>query len=71
MRASPRSIVAVVDVVGARFSGHTSRSTGTFNTISASWANAECGLPVIAIMRAPMFLRGAHILTISDEVYII
>ena len=68
IRASPSSMVAVVDVVGARLRGQTSRSMGTLSTISASCASAEFGLPVMAMMRAPMFLRGVQILTISEDV---
>ena len=48
--ASPMASVAVVELVGARFSGHASRSTLTFRWQSAYLASSDVGLPVMAMM---------------------
>ena len=46
-KASPIAIVAVVDDVGARLSGHASRSTLTLMLWVAWRASSESGLPVM------------------------
>ena len=55
--ASPIAIWSVVLLVGARPRGSASASTWLLSTTSASRASDDCGLPVTAIIGAPILLK--------------
>ncbi|MNP45213.1 hypothetical protein D3C76_1391150 [compost metagenome] len=64
-RASPSTSEAVVEEVGARFSGQASWATRASRLTSAAWARGESGLPVRLISWMPRrLIRGSRV-TIS------
>lgn len=65
--ASPKTIVIVVEAVGARFNGHASRSIGVTSATSAACANELVARPVIAIMGMPIALRAGMQVCSSED----
>ena len=63
--ASPSTRLAVVEEVGARFSGQASCETRASRLTSAALANGESGLPVMLIRRMPRRLISGSRVTIS------
>ena len=56
-RASPMAMATAVLAVGARFSGHTSRSTPASSTTSLPRANEESARPTMAMRPVPRRVR--------------
>ena len=64
--ASPMPMVAMVEVVGARLFGQTSRSTATFKITSEFFPSVEPGLPTKLMMLQPKCLSEGKSLVTSS-----